>query len=686
MKAAEVNIVKFLKQTDTQFIVPVYQRAYQWTSKQCDQLLRDILEVGQKNGEFAPHFIGSIVYIHDGVYSAGANYLTIIDGQQRLATLYLILLALYKKALEAGKENVARQIMDAFLINPYFQGDKSEAKLKLRPVKKDDAALKYLLAGNDPLTYNDPTSRIVQNYRRIWERINEQNFEFVRRGIDRLLFVEISLETGRDDPQRIFQSLNSTGLDLSQGDLIRNYILLDLRPELQERVYERYWTEIENYTTLKPENVSRLSDFIRHYLTLKNHEIPPKADVFDAFQARFPEKDLEARELLLADLKKYAALYARFINPTIEADAGLRKQIAYLNNLEYAVAYPFMLALFGDYDQKKLERSALTTILEYVQSYLWRRFICGLPTNVLNRVFLRLREVLESATDSRSAVELLQTTLRRFRGQYRFPTDQEFINELKVKDVYNVQSKKRTYLLERIENHNNNEPVQIEGNKEITIEHILPRSFNARWKTEIGDGYETLLEERAHTLANLTLSGNNGALGSKLFKEKRDMPEKGYRASRLYLNKYLSRLERWGEAEMDERFSRLTPRLLEIWSYPAAAVQRSGLINVFDLKIVEGKKIAQALLFGKKIEVKSFRELLDAVAKQVYAVNPRFFLSLRTALPIENKIEGIRLPITVGEKYYMESIGSSETNLRKIKQLLSRYPNECSLALEDIVN
>ena len=284
MKANELRIEDFLSSNKTQFIIPVYQRNYDWTIGQCKQLLDDILEVATNNNITA-HFIGSIVYIHDDVYTASRiKELTVIDGQQRITTLTLIYLVLYNLAKRIKNESLVNEISETYLINKFAP---EEEKLKLRPTENNDVALKYLLRCDEEEEFNE-YSKLVDNFNYFKERITEENYNFVLQGLSKLMFVEISLDREKDDPQRIFESLNSTGLELSQADLIRNYILMGLSRKEQNKVYQNYWEVIEKHAKDETLNTSKVSDFIRDYLTLENRKIPNKGKVYIEFKSKYP--------------------------------------------------------------------------------------------------------------------------------------------------------------------------------------------------------------------------------------------------------------------------------------------------------------------------------------------------------------------------------------------------------------
>jgi uncharacterized protein with ParB-like and HNH nuclease domain len=520
MKANETKVEDFLSSNKTQFVIPVYQRNYDWSTSQCKQLLDDILEVGTSK-KMNAHFIGSLVYVHDDVYTATRiKELTIIDGQQRITTLTLVYLVLHRLAIELNDESLVNEINETYLINKFAPEDE---KLKLRPTENNDKAIKYLLR-SDPNEEFPSFSKVIDNFNYFKERVTEENFEFVLKGLSKLMFVEISLDREKDAPQRIFESLNSTGLELSQADLIRNYILMGLNRRDQNKIYNNYWEIIEKLAKDESLNTSKVSDFIRDYLTLVNNKIPNKGKVYLEFKSNFPTTNLEDLENILTPIKSLVKFYNKLINPKNETDSEIRTQLEYINRLEINVAYPFLMKVYEDYSENLIDKNTFIEILDFIQSFTWRRFIIGLPTNALNKIFMTLYEKIESDNYFAS----LQQWLLKRPGSQRFPKNKEVIESLKLKDVYNIKSKNRTYLLERLENFENKEPVIIEGNSDITIEHIFPQNPEPKWKIDLGaEEYNLVKENYLNTIGNLTLSGNNGKLGNKSFLFKRDLEKAG---------------------------------------------------------------------------------------------------------------------------------------------------------------
>ncbi len=674
MKANETKVEDFLSSNKTQFLIPVYQRNYDWSTSQCNQLLNDILEVGT-NKKMNAHFIGSVVYVHDDVYTASRiKELTIIDGQQRLTTITLIYLVLHRLATELGDEELVNDIYETILINKFGSEDE---KLKLRPTDNNDKALKYLLRSDENEEYPD-FSKLIDNFNYFKGRITEENNQVVLTGLSKLMFVEISLDREKDDPQRIFESLNSTGLELSQADLIRNYILMGLNRRDQNKIYQNYWEVIEKFAKDETRNVSRVSDFIRDYLTLENKNIPNKGKVYLEFKAKYPTSTLDILETNLSSIKSLVKHYNKLINPTNETDKEIKLQLGYIKRLEINVAYPFLMKVYDDYTNAVIDKITFVKILGLIQSFTWRRFIIGLPTNALNKIFMNLYDKV----DKTNYLFSIQSSLLQRSGVQRFPKNKEVIDALKVKDVYNIKSKNRTYLLERLENHENRELVLIEGNEDITIEHIFPQNPHAKWKIDLGnDEYVSIKEDYLNTIGNLTLSGNNGDLGNKPFVDKRDMnkdgKEQGYKFSKLWLNRYLAGLSKWNKFEIEKRFELVVERYLNIWQFPEIELHdkfECDEVNIFDAEDPKYKKLEYAIFFDQKLEIREVAKLYVEVFKQLFELQPETFFTTELGNRIgltKHSLEGnLRQAIPINDTYSIEGNLDNISKFDRIKQAL----------------
>jgi uncharacterized protein with ParB-like and HNH nuclease domain len=684
MKASEINLNRFLSQTDTQFVIPVYQRNYDWTEAQCKQLLTDILAAGATEKVNA-HFIGSIVYIHDDVYSAsGIRELSIIDGQQRLTTITLIYIALYRLLKSIGDQQKLTRIHETYLINKFAA---EEEKLKLRPTENNDRAIKHLLSGDGEDSFNGGFSRVISNFSYFSSRINEDNIEHVLGGLGKLMFVEVSLERGKDDAQRIFESLNSTGLELSQADLIRNFILMGLSRKKQNDIYLKYWQKIEQNAKELSTNQSRVSDYIRDYLTLKTKKIPNKSSVYAQFKERFPALEYEVLETLLEELKILSRHYHKFINPEQESDPSIRRQLRNVEQLEINVSYPFLLQVFSDYENEQIDKPQLLDVLELIQSFVWRRFILGLPTNALNKIFMRLYEDV----DSEDYVASIARSLMKKKGSQRFPRNAEVIATVVEKDFYNIKPRNRTYFLQRMENHNNKEPVQLDGNSDITIEHIFPQTPDVKWKDALNpEAYLALSETHLHTIGNLTLSGNNGSLGNKSFAEKKQMnhdaKEQGYAFSRLWLNRYLKDIDQWDLAAYEERSRLLSERVLEIWRYPDLVLPDAATneeVSIFEAEDPTGRKLEYAIFADERRELITVSDLYLLVMRELYTRNPEPFFasSLRDRLRLSKNANDCRNAVELHDGYYIEGNLSSLAKFERIQDALTLFNAEDDLTI-----
>ena len=586
MKASEKKIKDLFSEAKTFFAIPVYQRDYNWQEKHCKQLFEDILSVG-KDIDITSHFIGSIVYIHEGVYGIGEKEFYVIDGQQRMITITLLHIALYHR-LKESKEEYADEIYELYLVNKF---SKRDIKLKLLPPEENLNILNKILEENWEELEDYQDRNIVKNYKFFKEIISNysnEEIEYLLAGLDKIIYVDIALEKDKDDPQKIFESLNSTGLDLSQGDLIRNYILMDLEREKQNLVYKNLWLPIENNCKISLGNEIKnyVSDFIRDYLTLKNGKIPSKPKVFEEFKEFYDKNNDEQLE----DIKNFSEEYSHIIKPDTEKDKEIRKELENLKVLDQTVINTFLIGVLRDYRENKIVKNEILEILKLLQSYIWRRFITEKPSNALNKIFQGM--YLKISKDQKYYKSLEESLLNQ-----DFPTDDELKEALKTKNVYKDKEKLR-YIFKELENYNHNELIDFE-NEKITIEHIFPQKPNKSWKEKYSD-YE--LEEMKifkDTISNLTLTGSNPNLGNKSFLEKRNDDIHGYKNSKLYLNKYLGKLNEWNLSAMEGRFEELFKNIVKIWKRPESSEDKDIEKVTFVLKGAASSGTGKLLAYEK---------------------------------------------------------------------------------------
>lgn len=586
MKASEKKIKDLFSEAKTFFAIPVYQRDYNWQEKHCKQLFEDILNVG-KDIDITSHFIGSIVYIHEGVYGIGEKEFYVIDGQQRMITITLLHIALYHR-LKESKEEYADEIYELYLVNKF---SKRDIKLKLLPPEENLNILNKILEENWEELEDYQDRNIVKNYKFFKEIISNysnEEIEYLLAGLDKIIYVDIALEKDKDDPQKIFESLNSTGLDLSQGDLIRNYILMDLEREKQNLVYKNLWLPIENNCKISLGNEIKnyVSDFIRDYLTLKNGKIPSKPKVFEEFKEFYDKNNDEQLE----DIKNFSEEYSHIIKPNTEKDKDIRKELKNLKVLDQTVINTFLIGILRDYKENKIVKNEILEILKLLQSYIWRRFITEKPSNALNKIFQGM--YLRISKDQKYYKSLEESLLNQ-----DFPTDDELKEALKTKNVYKDKEKLR-YVFKELENYNHNELIDFE-NEKITIEHIFPQKPNKSWKEKYSDYELEEMKTFKDTISNLTLTGSNANLGNKSFLEKRNDDIHGYKNSKLYLNKYLSKLNEWNLSAMEGRFEELFKNIVKVWKRPENSEDKDIEKVTFVLKGAASSGTGKLLAYEK---------------------------------------------------------------------------------------
>jgi uncharacterized protein with ParB-like and HNH nuclease domain len=568
MKAAEAGFLRFLRKSE-QFVVPIYQRTYSWTDKECRQLWSDILRTGEKD-DITSHFVGSIVYIEKGLNMIGDQtpYL-VIDGQQRLTTVMLLLEAL---ARHVGSEEPiegfsAAKIRHYYLTNSLEQGDR---RFKLILTQTDKQSLTALVQQKPQPS--EPSVLITENFIFFQEQIRKlgKDVAILCMGLAKLVVVGIALDRNQDNPQLIFESMNSTGRDLTQADLIRNYVLMGLEPDQQEQLYEEHWRPME--VAFGQEGFANSFDwFMRHYLTFKREGVIPKIGaVYEAFKehvAMLPKRNLNI-EVLLGDIHKFADYYCAMAFDQ-ELDPKLTQTFRNLNELNVGVAYPLLLELYDDHCRGLLSTQELVQAVSWIEAYVFRRAVCAIPTNSLNRTFALFGKALRKDDHYMRSFKDHLLSLQSYR---RFPKDAEFAREFATRDLYNFRL--RSYWLRRLENYNRKELVPMQS---YTIEHILPqnRDLSEEWKTVLGPNWEEVQERWLHSLGNLTLTGYNPEYGDRSFAEKRDM-QGGFKESPLWLNRGLGMQETWNEEKIGERAARLTEKAKVVWAIPSIPEEDQG--------------------------------------------------------------------------------------------------------------
>ena len=572
MKANEAKLLDFLRKSP-QFIVPIYQRTYSWTKQECQQLWSDIQKVGQ--GDNPAHFIGSIVYIEKDLSQVTIqSQLLVIDGQQRLTTTMLMIEALSRR-LDSYKDEPlegfsAKKLREYYLLNPL---EKEEKRYKLLLTQTDKKSMLSILDQKSlPEEYS---FRIKENFHFFEDKINNlSNSALISicKGLSKIMIVDIALNREHDNPQVIFESLNSTGLELSQADLIRNFILMNLKPEHQTKLYENFWRPMEKAFGQQA-YTEAFDSFIRHYLTLKTGSIPKIREVYEAFK-RYSKKSNGHEEKLVEEIHTFAKYYCA-IDLGKEENKKLKESFNDLKKLEVDVSYPFILQLYHDYKTGVLSEKDFQYIVLLVESYVFRRAVCGIPTNSLNKTFAAFPRHIDK-TNYRASIEAYFASLNHSRSF--FPENSDFCKIIQARDLYSGWRKRCYYYLNKIENYARKERV---NTYEYTVEHILPQNENLSqdWQKVLGVDWKNTQEKYLHTLGNLTLTGYNSEYRDRSFHEKLNM-KRGFKESPLRLNESVKRYEVWNEKTITERAEELAQKALSVWpALPSSAYSQNSSVK-----------------------------------------------------------------------------------------------------------
>lgn len=679
MKGSEAKMTGFMEGADKRYIIPVYQRKYDWKLENCRQLYSDLKKIVLEGRN--SHFFGSIV---SSVVPVGSSLeYHIIDGQQRLTTVTLLLLAMRnliaQQKLVSQSGRLDEQIAQRFLISPWAAADD---QIKLRPVKGDREALARLFGAEEDF---DPASNLTHNYRFFCDMLLKENVSVdeLYAAIGKLEIISITLDHD-DNAQMIFESLNSTGLALEEGDKIRNYILMGLNPREQNSYYDTYWTKIEKCTG------NDVSSFVRDYLSIKEQVTPTLNTVYHAFKV-YADGIRQPITTLLDDLLRYARLFEKL--RTCKSGLGEKRLddcLYRMSRLDIGVTRPFLMEVLRLNQDGKLSSQDVLTVFLTTEDYLFRRNICEVPTNALNKIFLMLnKEILRYDGTTENYVEKFVYAMLSKRESGRFPDDEEFSTALAAKQVYSMRGKYKAYLFERLENYGTIETKDVYthlDNKVYTIEHIMPQHLTPAWTRALGPNSAEIHSTWLHRLANLTLTGYNPNLSNKTFAEKRDAEEGGYKASGLKMNQKIAQKETWGLAELEERNRELVALALKIWPFP-----QSGFVPAekeFDFCTLDdedvnltGRSIAKYSLQNVEQPVSSWSSMFEQVVKFLHEKDKSVLFELVHAPDEDSSLsailsgtdDGLRIPLKIDDGIYIEKNTSTAYKISLLRRLFARY-------------
>jgi len=647
----------YFKDDKALFLIPLYQRKYAWQQKHCQRLFSDLLKVHKEN--IPSHFFGSIVSVKAD--SEHENDLLIIDGQQRITTISILILAAIN-AVENGEMEIREEdniiyAKERYLLAKYRRH--VERKIKLRPIDEDLKAYDALFS-NDPEQFIPAEkSGVTKNYLFFYNLIVGQViplvFEDLIDAIERLIVIDICLDSN-DNPQLIFESLNSCGKDLEEADKVRNYLLMSQSKELQEHYYYKYWQKIEKFTDGEP------TMFIRDYLTLKRRVISNIDDLYFDFKA-YDEKTDIPREELLADMLKYARYYEMAIKGKTTSER-LNRKLRQLASIGSNVCMPFYLAFFNYADENDLSEQLRHEVLDVIENYWARRIICNWPANAMSKSFALLHSDILRIYDTHkrrglevevSYVEVMKYIILKKQGTGEFPIDRYVIESFPTRQIYKMPAAYRAFLFERMENLDSKEAdvdiIQKLNDNSITIEHIMPQHLTPQWKEDLGPEYERIVEQYLHTFANLTLSGYNLDYSNRPYSEKwngytytkKDKETKedktitvyGYKDSAFKLTNYMKQHQQWTEKELKERGEQLLQNFLHLW--PMIATQYVPLEREVEIVSIDdddtdlkGRTITAFRYNGAKHIVTSWKMMLVEVCKLIFNEYPTEMLYLAT--------------------------------------------------------
>lgn len=670
MKGEAEKLIKFLDGSDKRFVIPLYQRNYDWKIENCKQLFDDLMRL--RDPDKHSHFFGSIVACQE----LGTENLLIIDGQQRITTVSILLTAMVNasKCGDIMVENRRNQdkVYEEYIVDKY-KGD----EIKLRPIKKDRTAFSALVKADRDLFVKG--SNITRNYEYFYNEIKklQLSLDALLELVKKLEVVTIRLEA-YDDPQLIFESLNSTGLDLSEADKIRNYLLMSLSSQEQEEMYEKYWSKIEMFTE------GDVSNFVRDYLTIVLGKITRMSNVYAVFKDFASKGD---KKQLLEELHVYAKIYGE-LRSCVTGVSAVNLRLKRISTLESSVAYPFYMPLLHMMHEEKLSEQEACKCLDIVESLIARRIICDYPSNGLNKVFATLfRELSKRKEEADNDFsDILAHSLLSRTGTASFPTDGEVRTAFATRNVYGMNKQARLFLFERLENKDSKElhdVVRLVNEGSISIEHIMPQSLSAKWKEALGDDYDKVHQQYLHTMANLTLTAYNSDYSNHLFCEKRDA-ECGFKSSAFRLNAYVSRCEEWTEKQLVERYELLLADCFKLWPKPVTSYEpHDGDVEAVPLDDEDYDfrwKSLKAFRFrGQRFGESVWRSMLVHVCKLVHQESPVVVQWL-----CENSKYGLTKDAAYSAEFasglYVKTHSSTTEKISLLRKLLA----ECGIPLSEL--
>ncbi len=633
MQAKETKLQDIIEGTK-QYVIPLFQRTYSWTNKEWDILWKDLVELCESENP-RTHFIGSIVNMPTVSVPEGVAKFLLIDGQQRLTTIFIILTLLRNKAREAQNQEFAEEINNTLLVNPY---KKDNDFFKLMPTQIDRETYKNFINGKP----NEKENALTRAYSFFEKKLKQTTIEHENlKKIITSYFSVVSIVLDADDnPYLVFESLNAKGRPLTQADLIRNYFFMRIHVDKQDEVYKDFWEPMQTGLS------DMLTEYIRHFLMRGGNTVKQSDVYYTLKEIVSPSNAVD----YLKGLSQFSVYYQRLIHPELEPEKEIRKYFRRLNRIEVTTAYPLLLNCYGAYVDSKLSKDHFIDILKTLENYLIRRFVCNIPTNQLNKIFPSLYpQLIDKYPDnfSEGFKVLLQS-----RG---YPKDNEFYMRFKEAKLYGSGDRqtKTKLILETLEDSfAHKEAVPFDN---LTIEHVMPQTLSEWWQDHLGQDWEDTHELYLHTIGNLTLTAYNSELSNDDYLTKK----KKYSESHLELNKYFLPLPSWTRIDIEERSDLLAKQALEIWEYFG---DENSITS--ELKEVTGTTPTGLLILGQKFQVESWRDVLEQTLNTVAYLEPEKFEVIVQNFP--------------------HHVGKDKNEFRSVRQLQNGYFVDVNLSARSI--
>jgi uncharacterized protein with ParB-like and HNH nuclease domain len=651
MISAQTNVQKILNASETYYEIPNFQRPYAWQTANANEFLSDLEDSVAKHKN---HYFGTVVLVED---TASSYSVAIIDGQQRVTTSLLMVTAIYhlvKKdpSLIGNPETTPELIRDRYLFNANI--DKN--KVKLRTVTTDNQILQHIFDKDGEESRLEPRERMSNIYQ-VYSTFRK--YFSTRKELDRYIdglrlfeIISITLNGNDDNPQRVFESINSTGKPLTDGDKIRNFALMLGNDQLRNQVYEKYWSIIEE--SLVDANKDHITDFFRSYIISKRQAVVRLDAVYPEFKKQFDKNVGEAQEedkidTFYTDIVESLGFY-KLLKLIDTSDfepkyKGISETIFKMRYLQIDLYIPFAMNILRHHAAGELTDSKLEDAFNLIETYFSRRIVSGIDTTSVDRFLASLhKDVLsyQNASPDADYVEVLRYILLNRIGQTRMPDDTEYENAIRTRDAYYQRNSFLIYVLTAAEE-SSKEAVHTlhqisDGKLKLTIEHVMPQTLASKdWQAMLGDDFERIHRDYLHTLANLTLTGYNSEYSNRPYLEKMNLEVKdkktgevhkvGFADSKLPLNEWIARHDVWNEETLKERQDWWVKSLKKVWALPTTSfqpVEEDTSVYLLDTPDLKGRSIRSVEVFGEKSSVTTWAEALDAIAEAIYNRNSDF--------------------------------------------------------------